>query len=207
MGTIVFQLLTKNSRRFEEVIPVIDVSSLRKGAHIMLGDKIYKVVDFSMHKMGRGHSAVVRTRLKDILTGLVQDKTFKSGEKVEDVSLALKSAQYLYKDDDFAHFMTTDDYEQYSLSISEIGDGLKFMTENMDLNLVFHDDKVIDILLPASVILRIVETDPGFKGDTVSGGGKPAVLETGLKITVPFFVEREEKVKVDTRTGEYLERA
>ncbi len=207
MGTIAFQLLTKNSRRFEEVIPVIDVSSLRKGAHIMLGDKIYKVVDFSMHKMGRGHSAVVRTRLKDILTGLVQDKTFKSGEKVEDVSLALKSAQYLYKDDDFAHFMTTDDYEQYSLSISEIGDGLKFMTENMDLNLVFHDDKVIDILLPASVILRIVETDPGFKGDTVSGGGKPAVLETGLKITVPFFVEREEKVKVDTRTGEYLERA
>ncbi len=186
---------------------MIDVSSLRKGAHIMLGDKIYKVVDFSMHKMGRGHSAVVRTRLKDILTGLVQDKTFKSGEKVEDVSLALKSAQYLYKDDDFAHFMTTDDYEQYSLSISEIGDGLKFMTENMDLNLVFHDDKVIDILLPASVILRIVETDPGFKGDTVSGGGKPAVLETGLKITVPFFVEREEKVKVDTRTGEYLERA
>jgi len=186
---------------------VIDVSSLRKGTHVMLNDKIYKVVDFSMHKMGRGHSAVVRTRLKDVLSGLVQDKTFKSGEKVEEVNLILKSAQYLYKDDDFAYFMTTDDYEQYSLPINEITDELKFMTENMDLNLVFHDDKVIDILLPTNVTLKIVETDPGFKGDTVSGGGKPAILETGLKISVPFFVEREEKVKVDTRTGEYVERA
>ncbi len=186
---------------------MIDVSSLRKGTHIMLDDKIYKVVDFSMHKMGRGHSAVVRTRLKDVLTGLVQDKTFKSGEKVEEVSLTLRSAQYLYKDDDFAHFMTTDDYEQYALPINEISDELKFMTENMDLNLVFHGDKVIDILLPASVVLEVVETDPGFKGDTVSGGGKPAVLETNLKITVPFFVERGEKVKVDTRTGDYIERA
>ncbi len=186
---------------------MIDVSSLRKGTHVMLNDKIYKVVDFSMHKMGRGHSAVVRTRLKDVLSGLVQDKTFKSGEKVEEVNLILKSAQYLYKDDDFAYFMTTDDYEQYSLPINEITDELKFMTENMDLNLVFHDDKVIDILLPTNVTLKIVETDPGFKGDTVSGGGKPAILETGLKISVPFFVEREEKVKVDTRTGEYVERA
>ena len=186
---------------------MVEVSNLRRGTHITLGGKIYKVVDFSMHKMGRGHSAVVRTRLKDILTGLVQDKTFKSGEKVEDVNLTLKSAQYLYKDDDFAHFMTTDDYEQYALSVSDIEDELRFMTENMDLNLVFHEDKVVDILLPVSVVLEIAETDPGFKGDTVSGGGKPAVLETGLKITVPFFVERGEKVKVDTRTGGYIERA
>lgn len=186
---------------------MIDVSSLRKGTHIALDGKIYKVVNFSMHKMGRGHSAVVRTRLKDVLTGLVQDKTFKSGERVEEVNLTLKSAQYLYKDDDFAHFMTTDDYEQYALPASEIDDELRFMTENMDLNLVFHEDKVIDILLPTSVVLKVVETDPGFKGDTVSGNGKPAMLETGLKINVPFFVERGEKVKVDTRTGDYIERA
>ncbi len=186
---------------------MIDVTSLRKGTHIMLDGKIYKVVDFSMHKMGRGHSAVVRTRLKDVLTGLVQDKTFKSGEKVEEVSLTLKSAQYLYKDESFLHFMTNDDYEQYSLPIKDFQEELNFMTENMDLNLVFHEDKVIDILLPASVVLEVVETDPSFKGDTVSGGGKPAVLETGLKVTVPFFVERGEKIKVDTRTGEYIERA
>ncbi len=186
---------------------MIDVSSLRKGTHIMLDGKIYKVVDFSMHKMGRGHSAVVRTRLKDVLSGLVQDKTFKSGEKVEEVSLSLKAAQYLYKDDDFLHFMTMDDYEQYALPIKDFEEELKFMTENMDLNLVFHEDKVIDILLPASVVLEVVETEPGFKGDTVSGSGKPAVLETGLRITVPFFVERGQKVKVDTRSGEYIERA
>ncbi len=207
MDTIAYRLLIKNSHKYEEVISVIDVSNLRKGTHIMLDGKIYKVVDFSMHKMGRGHSAVVRTRLKDVLTGLVQDKTFKSGEKVEEISLTLKAAQYLYKDDDFLHFMTTDDYEQYALPINEFKEELNFMTENMDLNLVFHEDKVIDILLPASVILEVVETDPSFKGDTVSGGGKPAVLETGLKVTVPFFVKKGEKIKVDTRSGEYIERA
>lgn len=186
---------------------MIEVADIRKGMHIMVDSKIYKVVGFEMHKMGRGHSAVVRTRLKDVLTGFVQDKTFKSGEKVEEVTLSLKAAQYLYKDEQFAHFMTTEDYEQYELQVEEIEDELKFMTENMDLNLVFHEDKVIDILLPSSVILEVTDTDPGFKGDTISGGGKPATLETGLKTVVPFFVERGEKVKIDTRTGEYLERA
>jgi elongation factor P len=186
---------------------LIDVSSLRKGMHIVLDGKIYTVVDFEMHKMGRGHSAVVRTRIKDVLSALVQDKTFKSGDQVEEAVLTLKNAQYLYKDDNFAYFMLTDNYEQYSLQLGDIEDNIKFMKENMEMNLLFHDNDVIGVLLPASVILEVVETDPGFKGDTVAGSGKPAILETGLKITIPFFVNKGEKVKIDTRTGDYIERA
>ncbi len=186
---------------------MIDVTALRKGMHIILDGKIYSVVEFEMHKMGRGHSAVIRTRIKDILTGLVQDKTFKSGDEVEEATLTLSAAQYLYKDENFAYFMANENYEQYSLSLSDINEEIKFMKENMELNLLFHDNELIGVLLPSSVILEVVETDPGFKGDTVAGSGKPAILETGLKITIPFFVNKGEKVKVDTRTGDYIERA
>ncbi len=186
---------------------MLEVTDIRKGVHIMLDGKIYKVVEFEMHKMGRGHSGVVRTRIKDVRTGLVQDKTFKSGERVEEVTLTLKEAQYLYKDENFAHFMLTDTYEQYSLPIGDLEESMLYMKENMELNLIFHDLEVIDILLPPSVVLEVIETDPGFKGDTVSGSGKPAILETGLKVTIPFFVEKGERVKVDTRTGDYIERA
>jgi len=186
---------------------LIDVTDLRKGMHVIIDGKIYTVVDFEMHKMGRGHSAVVRTRMKDVLTGLVQDKTFKSGDQIEEATLTLRAAQYLYKDDNFAYFMAMDNYEQYSLPLADLEDEIKYMKENMELNLLFHDEKVIGVLLPTTVVLEIVETDPGFKGDTVAGSGKPAILETGLRVNIPFFVNKGEKVKIDTRTGEYIERA
>ncbi|MCD6102350.1 MAG: elongation factor P, partial [Thermotogaceae bacterium] len=152
-------------------------------------------------------SGLIRTKLKDLKTGLVRDMNFNSGEKVEEAGLSFRPAQYLYTDGDHYHFMVLDTYEQYALTEEEVGDARLYLTEGMELNLVFFEDRPISIQLPNVVTLKVVKTEPSFKGDTVSGGGKPALLETGLKITVPYFVQPDEYIRVDTRTGEYVERA
>jgi len=185
---------------------MLDVGDIRRGNYILYQGEIYKVVEANKHFMGRG-SGLIRTRLKNVKTGLIKEVTFPSGEKVEEVDISFRKAQYLYNDGDHYYFMTLDDYEQFALPREEIEDVKYYLIENIIVDLVFHEGTPISVELPVVVELTVVETEPNFKGNTVSGGGKPAILETGLKTTVPFFIERGEKIKVDTRTGEYIERA
>lgn len=185
---------------------VIEVGSLRKGHVIQWEGNLYRVVDVNKHFMGRG-SGIIRSRLKHVQTGLITEKTFSSGEKVEEAGLAFRPAEYLYYDGDHYCFMDLGNYEQYLLDSEMVGEAIDYMKENTEVTLLFHEEKVLGIQLPTSVVLKVTETDPNFKGDTVTGGGKPAVLETGMKVSVPMFIESGQLIRVDTRTGEYLERA
>ncbi|SHH52833.1 elongation factor P [Thermosipho atlanticus] len=185
---------------------MVDVGSLSKGMYIKVEGEIYRVVDVNKHFRARG-SGLIRTKLKSISTGLIREINFNSGEKVEEADITFKKASYIYNDGEMYYFMDNETFEQYGIPLHEIEEEKNYLVENTEVDLIMHDGKPIGIQLPTSVVLEVVETEPGFKGDTVSGGGKPAVLETGLKITVPFFVEVGQKVRVDTRTGKYIERA
>lgn len=185
---------------------MIDVGALSKGMYIKYDGEIYRVVDVNKHFRARG-SGLIRTKLKNLSTGLIREVNFNSGEKVEEAEVSFRKATYIYNDGEMYYFMDNETFEQYGIPAHEIEDEKNYLVENTEVDLIMHDGKPIGIQLPTSVVLEVVETEPGFKGDTVSGGGKPAVLETGLKITVPFFVEVGQKVRVDTRTGEYIERA
>ncbi|QTA38404.1 elongation factor P [Thermosipho ferrireducens] len=185
---------------------MIDVGSLSKGMYIVYGGEIYRIVDVNKHFRARG-SGLIRTKLKNVSTGLIREVNFNSGEKVEEAQITFRKAEYLYNDGSSYYFMDNETFEQYGIPEDEIGDDKYYLVENTEIDLIMHDGKPIGIQLPTSVVLEVTETEPGFKGDTVSGGGKPAILETGLKITVPFFVEVGDKVRVDTRTGDYIERA
>lgn len=185
---------------------MVDVGDLRKGIFIVYQDDVYRVVEANKHFMGRG-SGLIRTRLKNVRTGLIKEVSFSSGEKVKEADISFRKVQYLYNDSDHYHFMALDTYEQYSLPSDELEEEKNYLIENLEVDLVFFEATPISVQLPTVVELTVVETEPNFKGNTVSGGGKPATLETGLKTTVPFFVENGQKIRVDTRTGEYLERA
>jgi elongation factor P len=185
---------------------MIDVGSLSKGMYIKYEGEIYRVIDVNKHFRARG-SGLIRTKLKNLSTGLVREVNFNSGEKVEEAEVNFRKATYIYNDGEMYYFMDSETFEQYGIPEYEIEEEKNYLVENTEVDLIMHNGKPIGIQLPTSVVLEVVETEPGFKGDTVSGGGKPAVLETGLKITVPFFVEAGQKVRVDTRTGEYIERA
>jgi len=162
-------------------------------------------LEFQHVKMGRG-GAFVRTKLKNLRTGQVVENTFRSGEKLDEVRLESRQMQYLYFDGSSYIFMDTETYEQIPIS-SELIEGVKvFIKENDEVNVLFHDAEPLDINLPTYVILQVVETEPGIKGDTVSGATKPAKLETGLVVQVPLFINEGDMVKIDTRTGEYIER-
>lgn len=162
-------------------------------------------MEFQHVKMGRG-GAFVRTKLKNLRTGQVVENTFRSGEKLDEVRLESRQMQYLYFDGSSYIFMDTETYEQIPIS-SELIEGVKvFIKENDEVNVLFHDAEPLDINLPTYVILQVVETEPGIKGDTVSGATKPAKLETGLVVQVPLFINEGDMVKIDTRAGEYIER-
>jgi elongation factor P len=187
------------------VLPM-EVGNLRKGDVIVLEGQIYRAVEVNKHKvaMGRG---MIRSRLKNVVTGYIFEKTFTSGGTVEEATLTMKNVEYLYNDGGLFYFMDLDTYDQIPVDEEFVGDAKDFMIENIQMSLLYHEDTLLGVQLPNTVVLKIVETDPNFKGDTVSGGGKPAVLETGYKTIVPMFVGTGEKIKVDTRTGEYIERA
>ncbi len=185
---------------------MVEVGDLAKGMVIKYEGDLYRVIDVNKHFKGRG-SGLIRTKLKSITTQLVRDLNFASGEKVEEAELSYRKAEYLYNDGENYYFMDLQTYEQYAMSEEEVGDAKYYLVENTQVDIMMYEEKPIGILLPTTVVLEVVETEPNFKGDTMSGGGKPAVLNTGLKTTVPFFVEVGDKIKVDTRTGEYVERA
>jgi elongation factor P len=180
-------------------------SDIRKGLKIEMDGKPFIVVEFLHVKPGRG-GAFVRTKLKNMETGQVIDKTFRSGEKINRPDLMEREMQYLYQDQDGYHFMDNETYEQIFLSGEQLGSAVSFLQDNLNIKALFFNDRPIGIELPTTVNLRVEKTDPGLKGDTATGGTKPATLETGLVIQVPLFVNEGEILKIDTRTREYIER-
>lgn len=184
---------------------MISTNDFRTGLTIELDGDVYQVVDFLHVKPGKG-SPFVRSKLRNMRTGAVVERTFNAGEKVPRARLEKREVQYLYNDGESYNFMDTETYEQFALGKDILEDAVRYMKDNMNLFLLFHNDKVLDLELPNTVELEVVETAPGIKGDTASGGSKPATLETGLVVQVPFFVGVGDVLQVDTRTGQYLKR-
>lgn len=180
-------------------------SDFRNGFVFKLNNEIYTIVEFLHVKPGKG-GAFVRTKLKKILDGSVIDRTFRAGERVEEVRLEEREMEFLYKDNNLYYFMDSETYEQQALTEAQLGDTLNFLKENTSVTVQFHEGEPLTVELPIFVDLQIVETDPGVRGDTASGGSKPAKLETGAVIQVPLFVKNGITVRIDTRTGEYVER-
>jgi elongation factor P len=172
---------------------------------MVLDGKIWQIVEFQHVKPGKG-PAFVRSKLRDVRSGNVVEKTFRAGEKMEQAILEKKSMQYLYTTGDAYIFMDTEDYDQVEISKASIGSQVKYLKENMEVIVLTHQADVLGVELPTSVELEVTATDPGLRGDTASGGGKPATLETGAVVTVPLFLNVGDKVKVDTRTDQYLGR-
>lgn len=185
---------------------VITTGDLRKGVVIDMDDALYQVTDWEHIKVGRG-SAQVRLKLRDLRAGHTLERTFQAGSKFDDVRIDRHVMQYLYADGDLHYFMNTETYEQQPLEKAKVGEALNYLAENGEADVLFAGEEVIGIELAASVTLRVTESDPGLKGDTASGATKPAKLETGLTVNVPLFVGPGDLLKIDTRTGQYMERA
>jgi elongation factor P len=185
---------------------MIKAVNLRQGNIIIYNGQLHEVVEAQHYKPGKG-GAFVRTKLRSLSTGSIISETIRPDETFEDAFIEQKQMQYLYKDDLGYCFMDESTYEQVHVPESKVGDGVDYLKENMIVSIKVHDGKILGIDPPIHVILKIVETDPGFRGDTVSGATKPAKLETGKVVKVPLFVENGQLIKVDTRTGEYIERA
>ncbi|MBT5206168.1 MAG: elongation factor P [Acidimicrobiales bacterium] len=187
-------------------MPTITTNDLKNGMTLELDRDLVQVVDFQHVKPGKGH-AFVRTTLRNVRTGSVVDKTFRAGEKVERAIIDKRSMQFVYRDG--ADYVLMDDqtYDQIQVTPTTLGDATNYMVEQGTTMILMYGDEVIGVELPASVELLITETEPGLQGDRVSGARKPATLETGLVLQVPLFIENAERIKVDTRSGEYLSRA
>jgi elongation factor P len=185
---------------------MIDSGELRRGITIELDDKLYQVISYQHIKMGRG-SAQNRLKLRDIRSGHTIERTFQSSEKFVRARLDSRAMQYLYNDGDSYHFMDEENFEQIALSADQLGDALDYLKENMSLEVTSYKGELVGVELPITVELEVVETGPGFKGDTATAGNKPAKLETGITIQVPLFINNGDIIKVDTRNGQYLERA
>lgn len=183
---------------------MITSNDLKNGMAIEYDGDLLEVIYFQHVKPGKG-GAFVRTKLKNLLTGAIFEKTFRAGEKLNQAILETKKMQYLYKDGHY-NFMDNTNYEQMSLDENQIGDRKYFLLENMDVSMVFYKGKAISIQLPTFVEVKITDTEPGIKGDTVSSSFKPAEIETGAKVQVPLFIEKGDLIRVDTRTGEYITR-
>ena len=184
---------------------MIDTGGLRKGITLDIDGRLVKVIDYAHNKQGRG-SAQVRMTLRDLRSGSTTQQTVQSGAKFTSVRLERQHVQYLYHEGDHYHFMDTDTFDQMALDAAALGDSVKYIRENDVVDVLTYNNEPIDIELPTSVNLRIEQTDPGFKGDTATGGTKPATMETGLVVSVPLFVNPGDLIKIDTRTGEYIER-
>lgn len=184
---------------------MISTNQFRKGLKIEINGEPFNIVGFQHVKPGKGN-AFVRTRLKSMTSGNVLEKTFKSGEKVEKPDLDERDTEFLYQQGEDYTFMDMENYEQFTILESDLGDAVKFLKDNTKAALVFYKGKAIDIELPIFINLKIKQTDPGVRGDTVSGATKPATLETGAVVQVPLFIEEGENIKIDTRTGTYVER-
>ncbi len=185
---------------------MISTGEMKRGATIELDGRVYQVMEFNHIKMGRG-SAQMRMKLRDVRRGDLIERTFQAGEKWPRVRVERVSMQLSYTEDDIMYFMNTETFDQVPLTKDQVGDAKSFIAENGTCDVLFLGDEPIGIELPASVVLKITKCDPGVKGDTATGATKPAVLETGLVVNVPLFVNEGDSIKVNTSTGEYQERA
>ena len=186
---------------------MISTNQFKSGNHIEVDGTVYKVVEFQHVKPGKG-GAFVRTKLRRSSDGASIDRTFRAGEKFRAVRTESRRMQFLYADGTDAHFMDSSSYEQLAVPQASVADALRWTRPNDEIDVLFIDDEPSDLQLPSAVDLQVTQTDPGLRGDTASGGGsKPATLETGAQVSVPLFVNQGDRVRVDTRTGEYVSRA
>jgi elongation factor P len=185
---------------------MIDVNDLRKGVTFEFDNQLFKVVDYSHNKTGRGNASI-RIKARNLRTGANIEKTFQSGDRVQDVRLDFHNVQYLYSDGDFYHFMDNDTFDQPALKADMLGDAAGFLKAGMECKLTFYDGEALDIELPTSVDLEVMSADTAIRGDTATGVTKKVRVETGITIQVPNFVKVGDIIRVDTRTGEYLTRA
>jgi elongation factor P len=183
----------------------VDTSKFHKGLRILYENEIWEIIE-SHHRVMQQRSPIVKTKLKNIISGYMQEKSFRSGDTFELPDLVKKDSQFLYSDSDTLTFMDLTDFEQYQLSNKILGEKLYFLKQEQNVQLLHYNGAPIDIELPTAVELKVSNTEPGIKGDTVTGGNKPAELETGMKLSVPLFINTDDLIKVDTRDGKYLER-
>ncbi|MBU2700927.1 elongation factor P [Sporomusaceae bacterium BoRhaA] len=184
---------------------MISSNDFRTGVTIELDNSVWQVVDFQHVKPGKG-AAFVRAKLKNVKTGAVVERTFNAGEKVPKAHIDQRDMQYLYESDGYI-FMDNETYDQVTLTAEQLGDSKNFLKENMNISVMFFQGLVIGVDMPNAVELAVVETDPGIRGDTATGGNKPATLETGYVVKVPLFINIGDVLRIDTRTGNYIERA
>lgn len=185
---------------------MISTNDFKTGLTIEIDGDVYQVVEFQHVKPGKG-AAFVRSKIRNMRTGGVVERTFNAGEKIPRARIERKEVQYLYNDGSSYNFMDMETYDQMALTAEQLGDAVKFLKENMNIKLLFFQGKSIGVDLPNFVELEVVETEPGIKGDTASGGSKPAKLETGYVVQVPFFINIGDVLQIDTRTGAYIKRA
>lgn len=185
---------------------MINASDLKAGMTFVQDGKLIKVLDASHHKPGKGNT-VMRMKLRDVRSGSTYDTTFRPEEKFEKAHIDTNSVQYLYTMDDTAFFMDLETYEQYEIPVEVVADEMKYILENMEVKIQFFGSEVIGVQLPTTVVLKVVETQPSIKGATVTGSGKPAIMETGLVVNVPDFIEEGETLEINTAEGTYIKRA
>lgn len=185
---------------------MISVNDFRTGLTIEVDNGIWQVIDFQHVKPGKG-AAFVRSKLRNLRTGAIQEKTFRAGEKVAKAHIENRKMQYLYASGDSHVFMDTETYDQVELPAASIENELKFLRENMEVHIMSFQSEMLGVALPNTVVLEVTETEPGIKGDTASGGTKPAILETGLSVQVPFFINQGDKLIINTSEASYVSRA
>jgi len=183
---------------------MISGSELRRGIIIELEGKLYQVIEYQHVKMKR--TALAKVKLRDMQAGHTIERTFQSNEKCTQVRLDYRNSQYLYNDGGLYYFMDEENYEQTALSAEQLGDTVNYLKDSISVRISSYQGELIDVELPITVELKVIDTGPSFKGDTATAGNKPAILETGITIQVPMFINNEDIIKVDTRTGSYLER-
>ncbi len=184
---------------------MIDVNELRNGVTFELDGQIYKVIEYSHHKPGRG-KATIRTKVRDLRSGTLLEKTFNSGDRVQDIRLNYRMAQFLYREGNLFTFMDNETYEQPTLDASVLGDVVQYLTEGLEVKLTFNENEPLEIELPSAVDLKVTEAETSVKGDTATGATKIITTETGVKVQVPLFVEAGNTIRVDTRNGQYVTR-
>lgn len=185
---------------------MVSAGDFRNGLTFDMDGNVFQVIEFQHVKPGKG-AAFVRAKIKNVISGAVTERTFNPSDKFESAFVERREMQYLYEDSGLYYFMDVETYEQMPISADLLGDGFKFVKENMNVKVLSYKGSVFGVEPPNFVELEIIETDPGFKGDTATNATKPATLETGAVIKVPLFIEQGERIRVDTRTGEYMERA
>jgi elongation factor P len=184
---------------------MIDVNDLRKGVTFEFDDRLYKVLDYHHNKPGRGN-ATIRIKAVDLRSGTTLEKTFQSGERVQEARLDFHTVQYLYNDGELYHFMDLDTYDQPALAKNVLGESAEYLTENMEIKLTFYQGEPIDVELPITVDMDVVEADVAVRGDTATGVNKKVKTNTGLEVQVPAFVNVGDRIRIDTRTGAYVTR-